>query len=230
MDSPKRLARIAGVLYLALAVLGGFAHLYARARVYVPGDAATTAANVAANADLVRIGVMADLLACPLFVMTALVLYVVLAPTGVAMARAMLTFVAIAAGMTGLNIVYQFAGLLVATESWYAGSDALVLLMFDVQHYGYLAAQVFFGLWLAPLGYLAYRSGMFPRPLGVALIAGCMGYLVDMVLQFLAPSLADAASIVTLIPPIVGELWMIGYLLFKGVRTPARPSLATATA
>jgi hypothetical protein len=221
VDRTRRLARISGVLYLVLAVLGGLAHLYVRAKVYVPGDAAATAAKVAANADLVRLGVLADLVAATLFVILALTLYVVLAPAGVAVARAMLTFVAIATGMTSLNIVFQFAGMLVATEPWYAGSDALVLLMFDLQHYGYLAAQIFFGLWLAPLGYLAYRSGLFPRPLGVTLIAAAVGYLIDTVFQFMWPSLAGPVSTVVLIFPIVGEFWMIGYLLFKGIRTPA---------
>ena len=38
-----------------------------------------------------------------------------------------------------------------------------MLLLLDVQHYGTLAAQVFFGLWLAPLGYLAYKSLAVPE-------------------------------------------------------------------
>ena len=64
----------------------------------------------------------------------------------------------------------------VATDSSYeaafgtAGSNALVLLLLDLQHYGLLIGQVYFGLWLVPLGYLAYRSGMFPKALGVVLI------------------------------------------------------------
>ncbi len=44
------------------------------------------------------------------------------------------------------------------------------MVLLDIQHYGKLAAQVFFGLWLAPLGYLAYRSGLFPKALGVVLV------------------------------------------------------------
>ena len=48
----------------------------------------------------------------------------------------------------------------------------MVLLLLDAQHYGILVAQIFFGLWLVPLGYLAYKSGMFPRALGVTLIVG----------------------------------------------------------
>jgi hypothetical protein len=32
-----------------------------------------------------------------------------------------------------------------------------VFLLLDIQHY-VLIAQIFFGLWLVPLGYLAYKS------------------------------------------------------------------------
>ncbi len=85
----------------------------------------------------------------------------------------MLVFVALAVGIITLNAVFQFEGLQVATDASYvaafgaAGSNALVLLLLDIQHYGTLSAQVFFGLWLAPLGYLAYKSGLFPKALGV---------------------------------------------------------------
>ena len=71
MSSPKRLARIAGLLYLIVGVFGGFAVGYVTARVYVPGDAATTAANVLSNAGLLRIGVVADLLQATVFVFLA---------------------------------------------------------------------------------------------------------------------------------------------------------------
>ena len=43
MTEPKRLARIAGALYLLMFVLGGIAHLGVRADIRVPGDAAATA-------------------------------------------------------------------------------------------------------------------------------------------------------------------------------------------
>jgi hypothetical protein len=61
MASPKRLVRIAGLLYLIVGVFGGFAIGYVNPKVYVPGDAATTAGNVLANVGLVRLGVVADL-------------------------------------------------------------------------------------------------------------------------------------------------------------------------
>lgn len=61
MKSPQRLARIAGVLYLGVAVFATFAEFFVRASVYVPGDAAGTAEKIAANPGLIRTGFMADL-------------------------------------------------------------------------------------------------------------------------------------------------------------------------
>src|SRR6266566_6416466 len=61
MNSPKRLARIAGILYLFVGIFGGFAEGFVYPKVYVAGDAATTAGNVVANSGLVRMGVVADL-------------------------------------------------------------------------------------------------------------------------------------------------------------------------
>jgi hypothetical protein len=169
MSSLKRLARIAGLLYLIVGIFGGFAIAYVTAKVYTPGDATTTAGNVLANAGLVRMGVIADLLQATVFVFLAMTLYVLLQDVNKNMARAMVILVAIATTLMCLNEVFQFAAVLVATDGSYAtafgaaGSHALVLLLLDIHHYGFLIAQIFFGLWLVPLGYLAYRSGCSPR-------------------------------------------------------------------
>jgi len=227
MTSPVRLARTAGLYYLAVAILGGFAHGYVRAKVYEPGDAVTTAENVVANADLVRIGFVADLLQATLMLFVVLALYRLLQHVNKNVARAMVLFVVVSVGITCLNMLNQFGALLVATDPSYArafgadGSNALVLLLLDLQHNGYLIAQIFFGLWLFPLGMLAYRSGMFPRPIGVLLMTGAVSYLIDVALQFLAPDLADAVSATVLIPVVIlAEVSMLAYLLIKGVRTP----------
>ncbi len=224
MNSPKRLARMAGLIYLVVAVSGGFAHLFVRAKVYVPGDAATTAANVAANAGLVRMGFFADLVQATLFLALAMMLYVLLKHVHADVARAMVVIVAVAVAIICINMVQQLGALLVATEPSYSnafgsgGTDEMVLLLLDLQHNGYLIAQIFFGLWLLPLGYLAYRSMMFPRPLGVVLMVASACYLVDLTAQFLAPDLAGSIAPVVLAMPTIAELWMLVYLLIKGVR------------
>src|SRR6266568_7422747 len=76
--SPKRIARIAGVLYLLVGIFGGFAEGFVYPKVYVAGNAATTAANVVANSGLVRIGVVADLFQATEWVFLAMVLWLLL--------------------------------------------------------------------------------------------------------------------------------------------------------
>jgi hypothetical protein len=234
MPSQKRLARAAGILYLLVAILGGFAHFYSRGTVYTPGDAAATADRVAANAGLVRAGVVADLVQATLFLFVAMALYLLLRHVHEHVARAMVVIVSIAVAMICLNMVHQFGALLVATDAAYASTmdtptiDATTLLLLDVQHYGYLAAQIFFGLWLLPLGYLAYRSGLFPRVLGMFLVAGCFGYLVDTFTRFALTDVNEVLATLIVAPAAIGEFGMIGYLLVKGVRSTGDGTVATA--
>jgi hypothetical protein len=223
--SPKRLARIAGVLYLLVGIFGGFAEGYVEPKMYVAGNAAATAGNVVANSGLVRMAVVAELLDYTFFVFLALTLYILLKHVHKSVARAMVVLVALAAGIVSLNSVFLFEGLRVATGAvnpvalGTGGSNALVLLLLDTQHYGLLIGQVYFGLWLVPLGYLAYRSGMFPKALGVVLIVAGVCYLVDLLAAFLVPDIGQNIHAFLVIPPIIGEVWMLGYLLVIGVKT-----------
>jgi hypothetical protein len=225
MSSPKRLARIAGLLYLIVGIFGGFALAYVTPKVYEPGDAAATAGRVLANSGLLRVGIVADLLQATVFLFLGMTLYLLLKHVNQNAASAMVILVAIATTMMCFVKVFQFAALLVAGDGSYvdafdaASSNALVLLLLDIHHYGYYVAQIFFGLWLVPLGYLAYQSRMFPRALGVVLIAGGVSYLVDMLAAFLAPDLADQIHGFLAIPRTIAEVWMVGYLLVRGVRT-----------
>jgi hypothetical protein len=137
----------------------------------------------------------------------------------------MVIFVVIAVGMICLNAVFLFEGMQVATDPSYltafgvAGSSALVMVLLDIQHYGTLAAQVLFGLWLAPLGYLAYRSGLFPKALGVVLVVATASYLADSLTAFLLPGLEQQMKPLLIIAPLVGEIWMVLYLLVIGVKS-----------
>ncbi len=236
MNSTKRLARIAGVLYLLVGISGGFAEGYMEPKMYVAGNAVATAGNVVANSGLVRLGVVADLFDATVFVFLALTLYRLLKRVHKSVARAMLVLVALATGFTCSAAVFEFEGLRVATGAvnfaalGTAGSNALVLLLLDAQHYGLLTAEIFFGLWLAPLGYLAYKSGMFFKPLGVLLVVGAACYLVDMLAAFLLPDVGKAIHAYITIPSAIAEIWMVGYLLVIGVKTTkaSEPSLAAA--
>ena len=138
----------------------------------------------------------------------------------------------VSVAIASVNMVNQLGALIVATHPAYAdglgsgGSNALALLLMDLHHNGYLIAQLSW-LWLFVLGLLGYRSGMFPRALALLLMLGTVCYVVDALLQFLAPGFADVSAKVFILPETVSELGLLGYLLVKGVRTPGsgRPSV-----
>ena len=236
MTSPKRLARIAGVLYLLNGISSGFAFAYVLGKVFVPGAAAATAANMVANAELVRMGVVADLFNGAEWIFLAMALYLLLKHVHQGAASAMVVLVAIGSAIVCLNEVFQFESVRVATDSTYAtalgvaGSNALVLLLLEIHHDGFLAAQIFFGLWLVPLGYLAYKSEMFPKTLGVALIVGGACYLVGLLAVFLLPDAGEKINVFVTIPSAIAEISMLGYLLVKGVKTPRRAERILAAA
>ncbi len=120
---------------------------------------------------------------------------------------------------------FEFAGLRVATGAvdlsslGAEGSNGMVLLLLDTQHYGLLIAQIFFGLWLVPLGYLTLKSGWFPKALSIILMVAGGCYLVDLLAAFLVPEFGQLIHGFITIPCIIAEVWMLGYLLFIGVRT-----------
>ena len=236
--SPKRLARIAGLLYLAVGILGAFAFAAVYSAMYVAGDAAATAGNLVANAGLVKIGVAADLIQVVVWVFLALTLYVLLRHVSGYAARAMVVLVAIGASISFLNILFEFQGMRIATDPTYtatvgtAGSTALAMVMLDLQHYGYAIAGIFFGLWLVPLGYLTFKSGMFPKVLGIVLVVGGIGYLFDTLAAFVAPELTPIIHPIAALLGIVAEVSLLAYLLVKGARDPRQsdePSAVTPT-
>lgn len=226
MDSPRRLARITGAFSLAVALLAFFAIFYVQSVVLVPGDGQATAGRIAEHPVLFRLGFVADLGQATLMVFVAMGFYQLLEHVNKTVARALLVFAAIAVALQCLNLVFYFAAYLVATDASYAsalgaeGAGALVGLLVSIYAHGFLIAQVFFGLWLLPMGYLAYTSGLFPRALGVVLMIASAGYLIDLVALFLAPTIGEAISGIIVLPAVVGEVWMVFFLLIRGVRTP----------
>jgi hypothetical protein len=191
---------------------------------------------VVENADLVRYSFAADLVQATFLVFVVLTLYRLLHHAGKDVARAMVVFVVIAVAIICLNMVHQLGALLVASDPTYAaafsvdGGDALVYLLLDLQHHGYLLAQIFFGLWLFPLGLLAWRSGMFPRAIAALLMIASTAYLIDVALQFLAPGLATTVNPGLVALFVLAECSMLVFLLAKGVKTvqPATHELVAA--
>ena len=177
MTRPLTLARTAGVLYLLLAVLGSWAQLVARGSVYVPDDAAATAAGIVEHETLFRLSLVADILMAVVFVLLGLALFRLLDDVHRRAGTALLVFVAVGAGSILVNVTFQVGALITATDPAY--DDATTLLLLDLHAYGYALGGVFFGLWLLPMGWAAVRTTLFPTWLGVLLIAGSVAWVLD---------------------------------------------------
>ena len=235
MMTQQGLARTAGALYLVLAIAGGFSQLYVRASVSVPMGAGATAANIAQRASLLRFGFAADLVNITLFVLVALVMYALLKPVNEKVALAMVVFNVIAVAIMSTNMLNHLGALLVATEPGYTSglspdsAGALAAFLLDMHGHGYLVAQIFFGLWLLPLGYLAYMSGYFPKALGIMLMIGSGGYLVDVVASLLSSEFQSSWSLYFAMPSALAEVLFLLWLLIKGVGAP-RPDRQMAVA
>src|SRR5262245_57265295 len=63
--------------------------------------------------------------------------------------------------------------------------QALAYLLLRLHNQGFLIAQIFWGLWLFPMGYLVFKSGFIPRILGILLMIGSFGYAIDSFAAFL---------------------------------------------
>jgi hypothetical protein len=97
--------------------------------------------------------------------------------------------------------------------------EALGLFFLRLHHHGLIVDQIFWGLWLFPFGLLVMRSRFLPRALGLLLLVNGMAYVAVSVTSLVAPDFLRVVSLATL-PALLGELWIMLWLLIKGVRVP----------
>lgn len=221
----RRLAGLAGLLYVLIFVTAGFSEGVVRAALVVPGDAAATAANIVASEGLFRLSIASDLVAFSADAVVAVLLYVLLRPVSrtLATVAAALRLVAHPA-IASLNLLTQVAALQLLSDAAYltafdtAQREALALLLLSLHEYGYLIAGVFFGLHLLVLGYLLSRSVLFPTVLGGLVVLAGFGYLTESFVFFLLPAYESVASAVVLVTAVLGEMVLALYLLVRGVR------------
>ncbi len=229
--SQRKAARVAGVLYLTIIIAGIFAEFFVRQSLIVPGDAAATANNIMASEGLFRAGIAGDLIMIMCDVALALVFYVLLKPVSNALSLLAAFFRLGQAAILGINLLNLFFVLQLLSGADYLtvfGADqldALVLLFLNGHSLGYSIGLVLFGLSLLVLGYLVFKSGYFPKILGVLLIVASLGYLIDSFASFLLPNYDDYEAIFALVvflPAFIGELSMCLWLLIKGVKVQPR--------
>ena len=103
-----------------------------------------------------------------------------------------------------------------------SATPAHAQLMYLVSENLWGVGGLFFGLWLIPMGWCVLRSGSMPRALGWVLIIGGVGYVLSAFVRYLVPGRVGAGRPAGDPGRPVGEFWMIGYLLIRGVDRRAR--------
>jgi hypothetical protein len=223
MNSINKTARMAGFLYLIYIVIHVFANVIGRSNIIVFGDAVATAQKMMASEWQFRIGFVSDLISAVLFLLTAWALYVLLKPVHQNLALLFLLL-----NLGGVAVECMSDLFLVASSLLLSGADylkvfqtdqlqALSMLSLYLYKNGFTIAQMFFGAWLFPLGYLVFKSGFLPRVLGMVLMVHCAFWLMTALQPFLFPGL-DAITFVSYPLGFIAEFGLTLWLLIKGAK------------
>ena len=225
MNSSRRTARITGVLYLVIIICAGFSEGYVRSSLIVSGNAAATADNIVNSEWLFRVGFVSDLIAFLSDAAVAILLYVLLRPVSKTLSLLAASFRLLAhPAIASINLLNHFIALSLLSGAGYlnvfeAGQlQAMVLLFLNMHNIGYLIAGAFFGIHCFILGYLLYKSDLFPGILGILMIIASIGYLTESFGNFLFAGYEAILAWIVGVSAGIGELSLTFWLLIKGVK------------
>jgi len=179
MNSTKKQARVAGILYLLASIIGCFGLIYVPDTLVVSGDATATASHIRASETLFRLGIASELFGFTMFIFVVLALYRLFKGVNEKHALAMAILLLVSIPISLLNVLNDVAALVLVSGANFLSVfdkgqlDALAYFFHRLHGQGFVVAQIFWGLWLFPFGILVIRSGFIPRVLGYLLfIAG----------------------------------------------------------
>ncbi len=211
------------MLYLIIIVLGAVGELFVRGSVVVPGDATATAANLRSMESLWRFGIASELFLGICTIALALILYVLLRPVSrdMALLATFFSLIAIAVETTySLQLVEALFPLGNAAylkaftpEQLYA----MVSLSIKAHGQGFGIALLFFGCFFPVAGYLIFKSGYFPKAIGILYMIPGLSYLTSSFALILAPTFAGRFYFVMAGPALIGEASLCLWLIVKGV-------------
>ncbi len=222
MIQNKKTARLAGLCFLLMVVFGLAAELFFRQKLFVPNDLSATINNIMANVPLYRFGIVSDILMALFYLLTAIMLHKLLASVNKGLAATMVIFAAAGSVLLLFNILNEIAPLYILTGDGYMNAldtklqQSLALTFYRLYEHGYMIGQLFFALWVLPLGILIYRSSLIPRFLGILFIIETVCGLASFFVHFLMPN-ALVESLL-LLPGTAAELLFMFWLLIWGLK------------
>ena len=233
--SPRLQARIGGLCYLAIIVLGYFSEAYIRGKFIVPGNAAATAHNILASEGLYRVGGAAEVLTMFFDITVALILYNLLKPVNRPLALLAAFFRLAFAAVLAVVSLTHFAPLLLLNGGNYMSVfspdqlQALALFSLRLHTVGFNVSLVFFAVHCVLIGGLIAGSNFLPRIIGGLLVIAGLCYLINAFAFLISPSLAAQLGAYILLPGFVGEAALAVWLSVVGLNISRWEALAART-
>lgn len=220
----RHLARVGGVFYLTIIVIGALGEGLVRGRIVVVGDLEATAANLRSLEWLWRLGVGGEMVLLVLASALALILYLLLRPVNREVALMAVFFNLACIAVEAVAGVSLATALLPVTSAEYATAfgpeqlGAMTMLAIRSHTYGFGVGLIFFGVECVILGWLIVRSGYMPRTVGRLMQVGGVCYVINSAALLLSPALSNQLFPAILLPALVAEVSLAIWLLAKGVR------------
>jgi len=221
--SPQVYARTGGALYLAIIVFGAFAEGFVMNKLVAPGDAATTAHNIMASPGLWGLAVAADLIIPVIAVAGVWISYVLLSPVSRSLILLDVFFTLVSLAVEAVSKLFLLLVVPILSTTGYLKAfdprqlEILANMALRSHDMVFNIALIFFGCACLIEGYLIYKSGYFPKFIGILMQLAGFCYLVACFAALFAPALADLLTPAILLPPLIGESSYCLWLLIKGV-------------
>jgi len=203
-------ARLAGLLYFATLPTAGFAYGFVA---FMPkDDPAVLLAALESGRQILGWTVILGAVGFIDYLLMAALFHRLLASAGKVAADLLVLFVTASVPLALAALAYRVELItLLDARSPQLGIEAQGLLRSEANLFQF--AAIFWGLWMIPLGWLSYRSGLVPKLIGIGMILGSFGYLSGFVLPTLRivppPFVSGGLMAVTLASEFAFMFWLM---------------------
>ena len=226
MNSTKKTARLAGLLWFLSTATGAFGLISIRSNIIVAGDAAATAANVMASEFLYRAAIVSSLFSYIFLFFTALTLFHLFKEVNQRLATVLLTSMMVSVAIAVVNTLNHFGVLLVLSQSDFLNvfnPEQLSAMAFIFLRLANGSGQGLLEIFWAPFyftfGLLVIRSKFLPTIFGILLMIMGTGFAINVFEKFLIPQFFPALfTQLAMLGGALGGIPTMLWLLIKGAR------------
>ena len=220
----KKTARLAGLYYLLNVLASIYGMVYVSSKISMAGTPAEAIDNLIANEFLFRTGIYIRLLSSIPWILLALTLYHLLNSVNHYLAKLMFGWMVLSIPIGFIAEAFNISSLLIANDEILKTVGIIqrqeyAVLLLKISSNIISVSEMFWGLWLLPFGILIFKSGFIPSVLGVLLLLGGAGYILECSSFLLFPSYKSSVSQITLLFGSLGEISIMIWFLIKAVRT-----------